>query len=267
MQTRASKSLSGYADGLQATGRYSFTRGEALAALQVTETAFKNSALRLMRKGRLVTPRRGFFVIVPLEYSSAGAPPPSWYIDDFMRFMGHDYYVGLLSAAALHGAAHHQPQVFQVVSNVPHRPAEAGRARLHFFTKKHIERAAKESMKTDTGSMIVATAETTALDLVRYYESVGYFGNVATVLDDLSESLDPTRLVTAAEAEAATSVVQRLGYLLERVGAEHLCTSLEAWLSSQKPFPVPLRPDRRQPGASKNKRWQIFVNEVVEVDL
>jgi predicted transcriptional regulator of viral defense system len=267
LQTTTSKSLSTYADSLQASGRYTFSRDEALAALQATEKAFKSSAHRLVTKGRLVSPRRGFFVIVPIEYSSAGAPPPSWFIDDLMRFVGHDYYVGLLSAAALHGAAHHQPQEFQVVSRVPHRPAEAGRARLRFFTKKHIERAATESMKTDSGSMIVATAETTALDLIRYHESVGYLGNVATVLADLAERLDPTRLVAAVDADAETSVVQRLGYILEQLGAEHLCASLETWLSSQKPYPVPLRADRRRPDAPRNKRWQILVNEEIEADL
>lgn len=40
-----------------------------------------------------------------------------------MKFLGQPYYVGLLSAAALHGAAHHQPQEFQVVTNKQFRPA------------------------------------------------------------------------------------------------------------------------------------------------
>ena len=219
-----------------------------------------------MSKGRLVSPRRGFFVIVPLEYSAAGAPPPSWFIDDLMRFAGHRYYVGLLSAASLHGAAHHRPQEFQVVSDVPHRPAEAGRARLRFFTKRRIERAATESMKTDTGSMVVSTAETTALDLVRYYEGAGYLDNVATVLTDLIERLDPARLAVAADAHVEVAVVQRLGYLLEQIGAEKHCTSLEAWLSAQKPYPVRLRPDRPQVDEPRNKRWQILVNDEVEAD-
>lgn len=267
LQTIITKSLSAYADSLQATGRYTFTRSEALAVLQVTEKAFKSSAHRLVTKGRLVSPRRGFFVIVPIEYSSSGAPPPSWFIDELMRYIGHNYYVGLLSAASMHGAAHQQPQEFQVVSSVPHRPAEAGRARLRFFTKKHLDRAATELIKTATGSMIVATAETTALDLVRYYEGAGYFNNVATVLGELVEQLDPARLVAAAAAEAEMSVVQRLGLILEQLQAEHLCSALETWLTAQKPSPVLLRPDRRQADAPRNKRWQIIMNEIIEPDL
>ena len=57
-----------------------------------------------MAKRRLVVPRRGFFVIVPLEYRQSAAPPPDWYIDALMKSCGRQYYVGLLSAAALHGA-------------------------------------------------------------------------------------------------------------------------------------------------------------------
>jgi len=45
-----------------------------------------------------------------VEYRVAGAPPASWYIDDFMKAVGTPYYVGVLTAAALHGAAHQAPQ-------------------------------------------------------------------------------------------------------------------------------------------------------------
>jgi hypothetical protein len=37
---------------------------------------------RLALKRRIVVPRRGFHGIVPIGYRSAGAPPPSWFIDD-----------------------------------------------------------------------------------------------------------------------------------------------------------------------------------------
>jgi len=48
------------------------------------------------------------YVLVPLEYLHAGAPPPSWFIDDLMKAMERPYYVGLLSAAGIHGASHQQ---------------------------------------------------------------------------------------------------------------------------------------------------------------
>jgi hypothetical protein len=43
-----------------------------------------------------------------------------------MKHMGRPYYVGLLPAAQLHGAAHHRPQEFQVV--IPKRTVRPVRA-------------------------------------------------------------------------------------------------------------------------------------------
>src|ERR1017187_9916049 len=210
------KDLSGFVDQLQASGRYAFRREEARSALGISEIALRSSARRLAAKGRICAPRRGFYVIVPVEYSQPGAPPPSWFIDDLMKFHRHPFYVGLLSAAALHGAAHQQPQVFQVVTDTTLRPITVGRSRVRFFLKWRLSKTPTTEVKTETGSMRVSTPEATALDLVRYVESAGQLGNVATVLSELSERIDPGRLVVAARTEVELSVVQRLGFLLER---------------------------------------------------
>ena len=71
-----------------------------------------------------------FYVIVPLEYRAVGAPPVSWFIHDLMKAMELPYYVSLLSAAALHGASHQQPQTFQVMTDRSLRSVLAGRTTL-----------------------------------------------------------------------------------------------------------------------------------------
>ncbi|MBI5287968.1 MAG: type IV toxin-antitoxin system AbiEi family antitoxin [Chloroflexi bacterium] len=260
------QSLAGFVDALQGRGRYVFDRQEALKTLGVSDEALQASARRLAAKRRIVVPRRGFFVIVPIEYRSAGAPPPDWYIDDLMTFAGQPYYVGLLSAAALHGAAHQQPQEFQVVTDAPLRPARAGRVRIRFFTKRHFERTPTTQVKTETGSMRVSTAEATAIDLVRYARSAGHLANVATVLAELAERLDSERLVEAARADVELSHVQRLGYLLDLVGAAAAGERLAGWLAKQRPRAVPLRPGRAPKTATKDPRWHVVINEKVEVD-
>src|SRR5208283_5940758 len=143
--------LSDFVDALQSSGRYTFRRKEALSAMDVSEVALQSAARRLAAKGRICAPRRGFYVIVPIEYREAGAPPPSWFVDDLMKFHGHPYYVGLLSAAALHGAAHQQPQEFQVITSAPLRPIRIGREKIRFFTKKKIAHTPIEKIKGATG--------------------------------------------------------------------------------------------------------------------
>ena len=96
--------FSSYMTRLLSTGRVVFSREEARQALGVSDGALLDAAERQQRKQHLVSPRRGFYVIVPPQYLAWGAPPPPWYIDDLMRHEGRPYYVGLLKAAELHGA-------------------------------------------------------------------------------------------------------------------------------------------------------------------
>lgn len=183
-----------------------------------------------------------------------------------MLHVGHPYYVGLLSAAALHGAAQQQPLEFQVVTDVPMRPARAGRSNIRFFTKRRFERTPTQTVKTETGSMRVSTPEATALDLVRYPMQSGQLGNVATVLGGLAERLDPDLLVAAARADVELSCAQRLGFLLDGIGEARRADALARWVSAQRPRFVPLRPDRPSQNAESDPRWHVLVNDVVEAD-
>jgi predicted transcriptional regulator of viral defense system len=257
------KYLSRYLELLQEAGRYAFVRAEAVAALGTSEEALQQAARRLAAGKRLVSPRRGFYVIVPIEYRTAGAPPPDWFIDDLMRFQGRPYYVALLSAASLHGAAHQQPQEFQVVTDAPFRPTRAGRARIRFFTKRHFAQTPTMQVKTETGSMRVSTPEATALDLVRYAASAGHLANVATVLVDLVEKIDARRLIGAATRDVELSHIQRLGYLLDLIEAHRLADPLAKWLASRRPRLVVLRSGRSSRPSKREERWHLIVNDSI----
>ena len=113
----SSLDLSAWIDQRQSQGLYHFNREEALKTLNTSETALKQAATRLIKKNRIVRVYSGFYIIVPLEYVSTGVLPAEWFIADLMDYVGQPYYVGLLSAALLHGAAHQQPQQFHVVTD------------------------------------------------------------------------------------------------------------------------------------------------------
>ena len=253
-------------DALQQSGRYSFASSEARGACSLSPVAFKQAARRLVLQSRLASPRRGFFVIVPLEYRSMGAPPPSWYIDALMSFHERPYYVGVLSAAALHGAAHQQPQEFQVVTNLALRPAVVGRNRLRFIYKKRIAETPIVKLKTETGFMLVSSPEATAVDLVRYPQAAGGIGNIVTVFSELAERLDPDRLVQAVAMESDVAAAQRVGFLLDRAGARDKIGPLATWVEDRRPRTIPLRADFGAKGAAKDSRWRLLVNETIEVD-
>jgi predicted transcriptional regulator of viral defense system len=260
------RTLASWVDALQSTGRYTFDRGEAIAALGMSRLMLKKAVKRLATKRRIVVPRRGFYVIVPIEYRAAGAPPPSWFVDDLMRHLGKPYYVGALSAAGLHGAAHQQPQEFQVVTRAAARSVVAGRARIKFLGKRHHDRTPTRAMKTETGTMLVSTPEATAIDLLRYAPSAGGLANVATVLAELAERIDPVRLVETAEADGQLVFAQRLGYLLERVGAREQARKLAKLVTEGSLRNTPLRAGQATRGCPVDRRWRVVVNEQVEMD-
>lgn len=251
-------------DELQSRGQYTFTREQALTAVGSTEVAVASSLRRLRNAVRIVSPRRGFHVIVPLEYRSAGAPPADWFIDDLMGHLRRPYYVGLLTAAALYGAAHHAPQVFQVITDVPTRPLTVGRVRIA-FVQGRAGLSPTQEINTATGTMRVSTPEATALDLVRHAAVCGGLQNITTVLRELVERLDGARLVEASQSVERT-VVQRLGCLLDAVGATEIAEPLARSLAASTIFPTPLRPDLPTAGIAPNTRWSVIVNVEVEDD-
>lgn len=261
------KTLLSFIESLQSKGKYTFTHNQAIKTLKITSNAFQKSSKRLMDKQKLFSPRNGFFVIVPTEYKSKGIPPTSWFVHDLMQFMDKQYYVGLLSAATLHGAAHQQPQMFQIVTSSTLKPVKKRRCSIHFYSKRHFSKSLTQQIKTATGYMTVSTPETTAFDLIQYAKSSGHIQHVATVLEELSEKLSKRKLVQIAKLGISLSVVQRLGYLLDFLGKPELTDPLFEWLSMQNPLPIRLRPERPSNKETfLDEKWRVLVNEIIEVD-
>jgi predicted transcriptional regulator of viral defense system len=260
------KSITAFVEALQSKGRYTFTRAEAMNADKRSYIALEAALRRLKRKDRIANPRRGFYVIIPVEYREAGCPPANWFIDDLMQFLGQPYYVGILSAAAIHGAAHQQPMLFQVVTDRPTRQARAGRVRIGFHVGRHVEKAPVVEVQTETGSMRVSTPEVTAFDLVRFAPSAGHIGNVITVLHELVEKIDPKALTSLADLYAISDI-QRLGYLLELLGENRLADPLAAWLKARRYRPILLAPGQAKGDAPSDPRWRIIPNETMEVEF
>ena len=229
-------------------------------------TALKSALRRLMKKGEIAMPYQGFYVIVPPEYRSLGCRPAEQFIPDLMNYLGEYYYVGLLSAAEYHGAAHHRPQVFQVMVAKPRRTIISGKVQVNFIVRGNIEAIPTQPRNTVSGILKLSTPEATAFDLAGYYRHCGWLDNVATVLSEMVEVIDPEKLVTVAELSPITWV-QRLGYLLESVGSEEIWQPLSEYINAKKPVRSPLLPSVTIKGAVFSKHWQIYINTKVESEI
>jgi len=254
-----------YIANLVAGGRYTFTSGDAQKALGTSSAATKLALHRLAKQMLIASPARGFYVIVPPEYRALGCLPPDQFIPALMEHAKIPYYVGLLSAAEYHGAAHHRPQQFQVMLPVNRRPIACGKVRVAFIARKRLADISVQSFNTPRGTINVSTPEATAVDLVGYPQHAGGLDNVATLLSELVEKIDANRL-TAAAAAAPLPWAQRLGYLLEQIGASSAAAPLKFYVGEHARLMVPLSPEKIYPRSNRNDGWKLYINTTVEAE-
>ena len=260
-------------DHLLSIGQHVVDVGGVTRLLGVTEREAATAMTRLRRAGEFFAPTPGLYVAIPPEYASWSAVPAMDFIDPFMQKLGRDYYVALLSAAELHGAAHQLPQVFQVMVNRQVKDRSFGRVRLRFYTRAQLEAIPTILRNSATGQVPVSTPEVTALDMVARPREAGGLNNAATVVAELVHAgrLAPSPLAEAC-AFVPGSAVRRLGWLLERVGSDVDTTSLTASLEAVLAEPGrPARavdlldPSGPRRGAA-NPRWHLVENTEVEPD-
>lgn len=255
-----------FISGLTANGRYSFTTEEAIKALDASPVAARAALRRLRQKSELAMPYKGFYVIVPPEFRNIGCLPASHFIPDLMNHIGEKYYAGLLTAAEYHGAAHQRPQVFQVIA-VKNKPQIiCGKVRVEFIARKNMEKIPTLDFKTPRGYLKISTSAATAFDLVGYPHHAAGLDNVATVLAELAEQIDGGDLRRIAEF-FPIAWAQRLGYLLDMIGAQDKTAALAEYIAQRKPLAVRLVPSQPSRGISRLKRWRLLVNAKVEAEV
>ena len=257
---------SGHIAKLAAQGRYHFSTHEIAQIMGVSLTAARAALRRLKQKGLIATPYRGFHVIVAPEYRGIGCLPADQFIGQLMEHLGLPYYTALLSAARYHGAAHQQPQMFQVMVQKNRPSLDCGGVRVAFVARRNIEEIPTVSFNTPRGPVMVSSPVATAFDLVGYSAHAGGLDNVATVLTELSESINPKNLLPTA-AFSPTPWAQRLGYLFTLVGADKHADALSGHVGRSPHETVLLDPSGSRSGAIRDARWKLLVNVEVESDL
>ena len=202
--------------------------------------------------------------MVPPEYRTWGAVPASWFIDPMMRHLGRSYYVGLLSAAAQHGASHQAAQTFQVMTDRHVENRDFDRIRLRFQTSSLVGQMPIEQVNTPTGTMAVSTPEATVGDLVERPEKSGGLNNVATILREIGE-LDGAELARLSALRARTHA-RRLGWLLTNFRGDVESSRLRVIADPGKGAPTPLVAGGSSQGVV-DEGWSVIVNTEVEPDI
>ena len=256
-----------YIDSLTANGEISFTVEKFCHALGISHSAALTALGRLKRQKEIVSPSKGYYLILTPEFRKKGCLPADFFIDDLMRHLNIDYYVALLSAALYYGAAHQQPQMLQVMLPDRKRNIQCAQVSIEFIKNIHCSTTPTRQLKTRAGYMNVSTPEATAMDMVRYMRQCGGTSRIVTVLDELAEAIDSKELKKLAEESDEYVWIHRLGFILDKLEKTKLSEALYETVNKNHTGIIPLVPYDTIKGVPRNTKWQIAVNAIVESDL
>lgn len=251
-------------------GKCAFSIEDAITALKIkSRKAIYSSIEHLVNKNELISPARGFYVIVPPEYQILGCLPAEYFIPYLMEHWKTKYYACLLTAAKYHGASHQAVMIFQVMVEKPRPTIVCGKIKIKFISNKNLTSTPTQIIATRMSMLTVSTPEGTAMDLLNYPHQSAGLNHIATVLTELHESINAEKLLELAENSSIFAWQQRLGYLLELVGANELADVLKKHLSKQNRVDyILLAPGKKAAKqAKKNDDWKIIENIKIESDI
>ena len=235
-----------------------------------SEQILQNELYRLCSNKTIASVYRGFYVIIPVQYVLRGSVPATYYIDQLMAYLSKPYYVCMLSAAELLGAAHQRPQQFSVMTTFPKRRVVSTRnVIIDWFYREELPEDALITKNTETGTIRISNPLLTAADLVQYQQHVGGLSRVATILEELSEQINMKSQFASLASFVKKVTWQRLGYILEHVVEENeLADELYEQIRNLPGslMYMPLSTSAEDNTSERNSRWKININVQIEKD-
>ncbi|MEM9243964.1 MAG: type IV toxin-antitoxin system AbiEi family antitoxin [Pseudomonadota bacterium] len=262
------KQFPAYINSLLSKGQYWFTKPRLREELGLSDGAINVALWRMGQKSAVCRIKRDFYVIVPPEHQIAACLPARWFIHPFMEYLKLPYYVGLLSAASVHGSAHQQVMMLQVVTTKQMRPINVANQHIRFYYKQNIQKELLESKKTPLSYFTISNLELTLFDLIKYAKTGGQLQQAATVIYELIENIKMDALIEFIKNSGISlPVAHRFGYVLDKViKCEIDLSLLEQAINERKPRYIPLVSANDKVAYEKNQRWHVLVNADIELD-
>jgi predicted transcriptional regulator of viral defense system len=238
--------------------------------LEFPDIAVKRVLSRLSKKGEILSIYKGYYLIIPPQYTIKEILPPELFLDAFMKYLKRPYYISMLNAASFHGAAHQQPQEYFVTTDFPVlRPMHKKDLKINYISIKNIPQSLIEKRKTLAGYINISNGALTASDLIQYERRIGGLNRAATVINELAEIIKPSDFTPALLNHVHVTALQRFGYLLDNVCLrENLADALFDAMKQEKLklFRIPLKSSKESKGFSSDNRWNVIVNTEIEID-
>ncbi|MGD9678867.1 MAG: type IV toxin-antitoxin system AbiEi family antitoxin [Vulcanibacillus sp.] len=251
----------------RSNGIYTFSIEEVKNYLGSTYNNVKQVLYGYKKRNKIASVRQGFNVIITPEYSKSKILPAYLFLDDMMKWLKRDYYIGLFSAASVYGATHYQiMENYIFISGPPMRNIKKEKLSLKFITIKYFNKQQIRELKTEAGYVNISTPELTALDLMGYLENSSLERNIE-IIKQFANKIVADRLFKAASVYPQRAAIQRLGYVFdELLRNKKLADSLASVIDEKKWNYIPLSPHNERKGITIEK-WKIIKNINPEIEI
>ena len=209
------------------------------------------------------------YIIIPPRYSKLSVIPLELYVNKLFVHLGKPYYIGLYSAAQLHGAAHQQAQTEYIITEGTRMlDIHKKNIAINFFLTSNWPQANIVQKRSDAGYFNVSDPLLTIVDLIYHQRKLGGINRMLANIEELLEEVEGSEMNSLLQWYPHKSVLQRLGFLMDYVNPKNdLLEPLIVYLERHGFYPVLLNTsDKIKPGAVDNK-WKVDVNLALESDI
>jgi len=239
-------------------------RGKTIFKIEDIATELKCSykyakvlANNLAKKKWTIVLRRGIYLIVPL---SAGVK--SHYTEHEFVIASHlvsPYYIAYWSALNFYGFTEQTPLTVFVATTKRAKNREVLNTKYNFITLNKRKFFGFEPATVGTYKINISDREKTLVDALDHSEYCGGIPEVAKSLWNAKEKVSMEKIVNYAERVGNTTIVKRLGYLMESLSLKVDSEILLKMRGMISPGMSALDPTRPKKG-TYNTRWNLLLN-------
>lgn len=225
----------------------------------------------MAHKGALQRVGRGRYAVIPADVlygRQAYVADPYQIIDALVSENGESgYYVAYQSAALVYGAAQQLPQALLVAVPLQRRPVTIGAGRIEFIQVRAEKFFGYRTAHYHEVTFAISDPEKTALDCLDRYDLCGGVDEVSRTIAALLPEIDAARLLAYAPRMDNQALVQRLGFILERLAVDQpVPDGLLAGLAHQVSRKTCLLDPHGPAQGPIHTRWRIRENIVLNLE-
>jgi len=239
---------------LEWSGRRCVTIKDVASLLNCSYDYAKKISQRLVEKRWFEPIGKGRYLLIGASSGKEGIPSANALLTG--SFLVKPYYFSYSTSNAFYGFSTQMPSIVYIATTKNKHSVEIGNIYYRFVVLSERKFFGFEKVRIFDADVLMADKEKTIVDSVDKIRYAGGIREVFSVLKDGVKKVSVTRLVDYSVRMGSSSLIQRLGFLLEGAGIEFNEEALLKHMGRSTAF---LDPYGEKKGKF-NKKWRIICN-------